>query len=275
MPTLLTVQDLHIRFRHHHRVMEAVRGVSFDMQEGEKVAIVGESGSGKSVTGLSLGRLLPLFPTCELIGSIKFNGQDVLNFSPSELRKHRGRGVAYVFQEPSATLHPQLTIGDQIGEAIRLHQPEVKKRREVVVASLDEVGISDSANKVNCYPHELSGGMQQRVVIAMALACRPQLLVADEPTTALDVTIQAQILKLIDELQNRHGMAVLLITHNFGIVDGFADRLLVMNSGEIVERGKVEDVLQHPSHDYTRNLLSCIPKIDSPSPFVGGSFSKG
>ena len=262
MPPLLQLEDLRICFRQDDHASEVVHGLNLQMQEGEKLAIVGESGSGKSVTGLSLGRLLPSAPVCEVSGRILFRGEDVQTFDAKRVREHRGSGVAYVFQEPSSSLHPQLTVGEQIREAIHLHQPSVRDKKAAVVEALDEVGIPDPVRRVKCYPHELSGGMQQRVVIAMALACKPALLVADEPTTALDVTIQAQILKLLDRMQEKHQMGVILITHNFGIVDGFADRLVVMHDGNIVEQGITEEVLKQPKAAYTRDLLGCIPRMD-------------
>lgn len=260
---LLDVSNLRIRFRQRRQIQEVVKGVSFSIRAGERVALVGESGSGKSVTALSLGRLLPPAPTCEVSGDIRLNGNDVMSLNGRDLRTHRGRGVAYIFQEPSSSLHPQYTVGEQIREAIRLHQPEVKDVKQAIIRALGEVGIRDPEQRYRSFPHEMSGGMQQRVMIAMALACRPKLLVADEPTTALDVTIQAQILELIRSLQDRSEMAVLLITHNFGIVDGFADRLLVMYRGNLVETGVTETVLQQPNHPYTQGLIRCIPRLGS------------
>jgi len=261
MNKLLQVKDLSIGFRQRDQWSEVVHGVGFEIGSGERVALVGESGSGKSVTGLALGRLLPSPPICQVHGSIVLEGRNVMKLEGKLLRQHRGRGIAYVFQEPSTSLHPQYTVGEQLKEAIQLHQPDHRHHKDAMLEALEEVGIHDPENRCRDYPHELSGGMQQRVMIAMALACRPKLLVADEPTTALDVTIQAQILDLIKNLQTRHDMAVLLITHNFGIVDGFADRLLVMYRGEIVEQGKTGEVLQHAKHEYTRALIRCIPRL--------------
>ena len=261
MNTLLKVTDLSIQFRQRDEVTEVVHGIDFEINRGERIALVGESGSGKSVTALAMGRLLPSEPNCKVSGSIRLNGQEILTLRGQSLQQHRGSGVAYIFQEPSTSLHPQYSVGEQLKEAIRLHQPKVKDTKRAIVEALHEVGIRNPEKRCRDYPFQMSGGMQQRVMIAMALACRPRLLIADEPTTALDVTIQAQILDLIKDLQSRHDMAVLLITHNFGIVDGFADRLLVMYRGDLVEEGKTREVLQEPNHPYTRGLISCIPRL--------------
>lgn len=258
---LLQVEDLKIRFRNREHVHEAVSGVSFDVVSGETVAIVGESGSGKSVTAMALAGLLPPAPSCDVSGRVLYQGQDVLQMRGSRLRRLRGGQIAYVFQEPSSCLHPTYPVGRQIAEAVRIHQPACADVRAEVVQALDAVGIRDPEQRMGDYPFQLSGGMQQRVMIAMALACKPKLLVADEPTTALDVTIQAQILDLLRMVKDRTGMAVLMITHNFGIVDGFANRLLVMHRGRIVERGEVATVLRHPSHPYTQALIRCIPRL--------------
>ncbi len=258
---LLSVRDLRITFRQRERSLEAVRGVSFDLHAGRTLAIVGESGSGKSVTSLSLTRLLPPPPACRITGSALFDGRDLFKLSPAELRRVRGRDISYVFQEPATSLNPVFTVGSQIAEAVRLHLPEIKDVRAHVVAALDRVGIVDAANRYGAYPHELSGGMQQRVMIAMALACRPRVLVADEPTTALDVTIQRQILDLLRELRASSGLSVILITHNFGIVHNFADDVAVMYRGEIVEQGPCAEVLRNPQHPYTKALIACIPRL--------------
>jgi ABC-type dipeptide/oligopeptide/nickel transport system ATPase component len=210
---------------------------------------------------LALTRLLPTDANCTVSGSIVFDGKDVLSLDEPELRKIRGGGIAYIFQEPSASLNPVFTIGFQIAEAVRLHRPDISDVEGRVVELLELVGIREAQLRYRSYPHELSGGMQQRVVIAMALACEPKLLVADEPTTALDVTIQAQILDLLRDLRNQLGMSILLITHNFGIVKGFADRVLVMYQGNIVESGSVETILSNPQHPYTKALINCIPKL--------------
>jgi ABC-type dipeptide/oligopeptide/nickel transport system ATPase component len=262
MSKLLTVEQLKIGFGSSDRMNEVVHGIDFDIDSGgETVAILGESGSGKSVSCLALTRLLPTDANCTVSGSIVFDGKDVLSLDEPELRKIRGGGIAYIFQEPSASLNPVFTIGFQIAEAVRLHRPDISDVEGRVVELLELVGIREAQLRYRSYPHELSGGMQQRVVIAMALACEPKLLVADEPTTALDVTIQAQILDLLRDLRNQLGMSVLLITHNFGIVKGFADRVLVMYQGNIVESGSVETILSNPQHPYTKALINCIPRL--------------
>jgi ABC-type dipeptide/oligopeptide/nickel transport system ATPase component len=260
---ILQVRDLCIDFVLEDRTIEAVRGASFELGAGETLAIVGESGSGKSVTALALTRLLPVPPANLKSGEITFRGEDVMKMKPKQLRQLRGGKIAYIFQEPSTSLNPVYTVRSQIGEAIRLHRPDVTDVDTEIVRWLDAVGIIDPAARMHDYPHQLSGGMQQRVMIAMALACQPDVLVADEPTTALDVTIQAQIMELLASLKDRFGMAVILITHNFGIVSGFASRVLVMYRGRIVEQGPVEEILRHPAHPYTRALIDCIPRLGS------------
>lgn len=261
MSHFLEVKDLSITFQNHGELKEVVKGINFHIGNQETVAIVGESGSGKSVTALALSRLLPSAPTCQLKGSVFYDGKDLNTLSPREIRAYRGHHFAYVFQEPSTSLHPQISIGEQLREAVKIHQPEVKNYKKAVVEALDEVGIREPDKRYHAYPFELSGGMQQRVMIAMGLACQPRLLIADEPTTALDVTIQKQILELIAELKVTHQMAVLLITHNFGIVDGFADRIVVMHRGKIVEQGESDSILKNPKEDYTKGLISCIPRL--------------
>jgi ABC-type dipeptide/oligopeptide/nickel transport system ATPase component len=258
---LLSVEDLRISFHARDRVVEAVRGVSFALEAGRTLAIVGESGSGKSVTALSLTRLLPEPPACRVSGAIRYAGRDILGLDRPALQAVRGKEIAYVFQEPSSSLNPVFTVGDQIAEAVRLHLPGVGDIRAHVVRALEQVGIVDAANRHDAYPHELSGGMQQRVMIAMALACRPKILVADEPTTALDVTIQKQIIDLLRELRASAGLSVILITHNFGIVQGFADDVAVMYRGQIVEAGPTAEVLRQPRHPYTQALIACIPRL--------------
>jgi ABC-type dipeptide/oligopeptide/nickel transport system ATPase component len=258
--TLLRVNDLSLKFT-GEREVHAVRGISFAMNRGESVAIVGESGSGKSVTAMSLARLLPEPPARYVGGSIELDGVDVLTAGPQRLRKLRGGVVSYVFQEPSTSLNPVFTIRSQIAEAIKLHRPEVTDVDTEIVRWLDLVGIQDAAKRMRDYPHQLSGGMQQRAMIAMALSTHPDLLVADEPTTALDVTIQAQIIDLLKDLRSNFGMAILLITHNFGIIKDFAERVLVMYRGEIVEQGPTAQVLSNPQHPYTRALIECVPRL--------------
>jgi ABC-type dipeptide/oligopeptide/nickel transport system ATPase component len=260
---ILQVRDLRVDFVLEDRTIEAVRSASFNVDEGETVAIVGESGSGKSVTALALTRLLPVPPAQLKGGEILFRGENVMAMDSARLRRLRGGQIAYIFQEPSTSLNPVFTVRSQIAEAIRLHRPEVTKVDDEVVRWLDAVGIYDAAKRMNDYPHQLSGGMQQRVMIAMALACQPDVLVADEPTTALDVTIQAQIMDLLGSLKGKFGMAVILITHNFGIVSGFAARVLVMYRGRIVEQGPTAEVLRNPQHAYTRALIDCIPRLGS------------
>ncbi len=260
---ILQVRDLSIDFVLEDRTIQAVREASFSLDEGETLAIVGESGSGKSVTALALTRLLPVPPAEIKSGEILFRGESVNAMDAAALRRLRGGRIAYIFQEPSTSLNPVFTVHSQIAEAIRLHRPDVTDVPAEVVRWLDAVGIHDAAKRMHDYPHQLSGGMQQRVMIAMALACQPDVLVADEPTTALDVTIQAQIMELLGSLKERFGMAVILITHNFGIVSGFAARVVVMYRGRIVEQGPTEEVLRQPQHAYTRALIDCIPRLGS------------
>jgi ABC-type dipeptide/oligopeptide/nickel transport system ATPase component len=258
---LLYVEDLRITFHSRERVTEAVKGVSFSLEAGRTLAIVGESGSGKSVTALSLTRLLPEPPACRVSGAIRYRDRDVLGLDRRSLQALRGKEIAYIFQEPSSSLNPVFTVGNQIAEAVRLHLPEVKDVEGRVIEALRQVGIADPERRHSAYPHELSGGMQQRVMIAMALACRPRILVADEPTTALDVTIQKQIIDLLRDVRTSAGMSVILITHNFGIVQGFADEVAVMYRGQIVESGPTDEVLKRPQHPYTRALIACIPRL--------------
>jgi ABC-type dipeptide/oligopeptide/nickel transport system ATPase component len=258
---LLDVRNLAIHFATETGTVEAVKGISFSVAKGETLAVIGESGSGKSVTGLALTRLLPEPPAVYRTGEIRFKDREVLKMTPHELRQLRGAGIAYIFQEPSTSLNPVFTIRYQIAEAIRLHRPEVKNVDDEVVRYLDLVGIVNPRQRMRDYPHQLSGGMQQRAMIAMALSCEPDLLVADEPTTALDVTIQAQIIEQLCELKARLGMAILLITHNFGIVGNIADRVAVMFRGKIVEEGATRTVLQDPQHAYTQALIRCIPQL--------------
>ncbi|HLS27074.1 MAG TPA: ABC transporter ATP-binding protein, partial [Opitutales bacterium] len=249
---LLDIRNLEISFHGREQVTKAVDGISFSIEKGDTVAVVGESGSGKSVTALSMTRLLPPPPVCQISGEILFEGRDLLKLRSSELRKIRGKEIAYVFQEPSTSLNPVFTVGNQIAEVIRLHRPEVKNVREEIIRVLDQVQIRDAAKRYKDYPHQLSGGMQQRVMIAMALACHPKLLIADEPTTALDVTIQAQIMDLLRQLKEELGMSILLITHNFGIVNGFAEKVIVMFRGKVVEAGPTQEILSNPLHPYTK-----------------------
>lgn len=237
--------------------------ISWGIEHGRSLAVVGESGSGKSVTALALTRLLPEPWTRYPSGSIRVDGRDVLRLSPEELRRLRGGTVAYVFQEPATALNPVFTVRTQIGEALRLHRPDLppEARDEEILRWLQRVRLTEPEKRLGAYPHELSGGMQQRVMIAMALCSRPKLLVADEPTTALDVTVEADIMALLRELKQELGMSVLLITHKLSIIRGLADEVVVMFRGRIVERGPAAEVLDRPSHPYTRALIDCIPRL--------------
>ncbi len=259
---LLHIRDLDIEFRRHGAPpMQAVQKLSFDLMPGESMAIVGESGSGKSATALALARLLPEPPASIRAATLQLNGKDILRLSDRELRQVRGKEIAYVFQEPSSSLNPVLTVRTQMAESLRLHRPEVKDIDAEIIAWLDKVGIVEPAKRLRAYPHELSGGMQQRVMIAMALCTQPRLLIADEPTTALDVTIQKQIIDLLAQLRRDLGMSILLITHNFGIIRDVADKVLVMFRGRAVEEGRVAEVLARPQHPYTKALLDCVPRM--------------
>ena len=260
---LLEVQNLRITFATEEGAVKAVDDVSFSINNGEIVALVGESGSGKSVTALSLARLVPVPPARFEGGRMFFEGSDLLAMPREQLRQLRGGKIAYIFQEPSTSLNPVFRVRNQIAEAIHLHRSEVTDVKAEILRLLDLVGIRDPGRVMEAYPHQLSGGMQQRVMIAMAVACHPALLVADEPTTALDVTIQAQILELLRDLRQKLGMAILLITHNFAVVSNLADRVLVMYRGKIVEQGLAKEVLQNPQHPYTKALIACIPRLGS------------
>lgn len=223
--------------------------------------MVGESGSGKSVTALSLTRLLPEAPICKIRGEIDYNGRSLFTASDRELRRIRGKEIAYIFQDASTSLNPAFSIGYQIAEAIKFHLPSIKNVRNHAIDALNLVGIRNAKDRYNAYPHELSGGMQQRVMIAMALVCDPKILIADEPTTALDVTIQKQIIDLLKDLKQKYRMSIIMITHNFGIIKDFADELAVMFRGHIVEQGETDEILKNPKHPYTKALIECIPKI--------------
>ncbi|MGL4443331.1 MAG: ABC transporter ATP-binding protein [Alsobacter sp.] len=265
--SLLSVRDLSVAFRQGGRETLAVDRVSFDVGPGETVALVGESGSGKSVSALSILKLLTYPPASHPSGEVLFKGRDLLLASEDELRTVRGNAVTMVFQEPMTSLNPLHTIDRQIGEILSLHKGlDGEPARERTLALLRQVGIRDPETRLGAYPHELSGGQRQRVMIAMALANEPDLLIADEPTTALDVTVQAQILKLLAELKASRGMAMLFITHDLGIVRKIADRVCVMTHGRIVEQGPVADVFERPQHDYTRKLLAAEPKGRASAP---------
>ncbi len=258
---LLEVRNLCIDFESYGELHRAVDNISWGLDRAEVLALVGESGSGKSVTGLALTRLLPPLPGCRVQGEILYQGRNLASCSDREIRTYRGRNIAYIFQEPATALNPVFTVEYQMAEAIKLHRPEVRDVRGEIIRALDLVRIHEPEKRFQDYPHQLSGGMQQRVMIAMALACNPDVLVADEPTTALDVTIQAQIMDLLKELRSRLGMSILLITHNFGIVSGFADKVAVMRQGRIVESGETEQILKSPEHPYTQALMECIPVL--------------
>ncbi|GES47002.1 microcin C transport system ATP-binding protein [Rhizobium sp. ERR 922] len=264
--SLLSVRNLSVAFHQGGQTSIAVDGVSFDIRKGEVVALVGESGSGKSVSANSILKLLPYPAASHPSGEILFKGRDLLKASDNELRAVRGNDITMIFQEPMTSLNPLHTIERQISEILALHQGMVgEPARSRTLELLNQVGIREPEKRLKAYPHELSGGQRQRVMIAMALANRPELLIADEPTTALDVTVQAQILELLRELKGQHGMSMLFITHDLGIVRKFADRVCVMTKGKIVETGTVEDVFTRPQHDYTRHLLAAEPRGEPPA----------
>ena len=260
---LLSVADLRSWFFTDQGVGKAVDGVSFDVSAGETLGIVGESGCGKTVTALSVLGLLPQPPARIMEGSsIRFRGEQLVGASEPRLRALRGNEISVVFQEPMSSLNPVYSIGDQISEVLRLHRGLSRKAARAESARLlEEVGIPEAAVRLDEYPHQLSGGMRQRVLIAMALSCEPSLLIADEPTTALDVTIQAQILELLADLRERRGMALLLITHDLGVVAELCDRVTVMYAGQVVETGSVQQVLNDPRHPYTKGLLESVPSL--------------
>jgi len=258
---LLVVEDLRTHFFTDEGVVRAVDGVSFEVRAGETLAVVGESGSGKSVTSLSILRLIPSPPGRIVSGSIRFRGRELLGLSNEEMRRIRGREISMIFQEPMTSLNPVYTCGDQIMEALIVHEHmDRRAARARAIDLLRTVGIPSPEQRVDEYPHQMSGGMRQRVMIAMALACRPAILIADEPTTALDVTIQAQILELLKRLQGELGMAVLLITHDLGVVAETADRVVVMYAGQVVERSDVRAAFQRTRHPYTAGLLRSLPR---------------
>lgn len=263
---LLQVNRLKTYFFTRRGLVKAVDDVSFELGVGETLALVGESGCGKSITSLSILRLVPT-PGRVVEGTIVFNGQDLLHMPPTEIRRVRGNDIAMIFQEPMSSLNPVFRIGEQIAEVLRLHRGiSHQEALERAAGLLEQVGISAASNRLRDYPHQLSGGQRQRVMIAMAVACDPKLLIADEPTTALDVTIQAQIMELLAKLGKEHQMATLLISHDLGVVAGNADRVAVMYAGRIVETGPVQIIFKNPRHPYTRGLLSCIPKPGNKAP---------
>jgi oligopeptide/dipeptide ABC transporter ATP-binding protein len=259
---LLEIQDLNVAFNTERGQVLPVRDLSLTVYPGQTVAVVGESGSGKSVTALSVLRLIPQPPGKILSGRIVWQGRDLLTLSEKEMRSVRGGEIAMIFQEPMTSLNPVYSIGDQIAEAVMLHQRVTSRQAfEIAEQSLREVGIADAGRRLNEYPHQMSGGMRQRVMIAMALSCKPELLIADEPTTALDVTIQAQILELLRKLQRENGMSILLITHDLGVVAEQADVVNVMYASRIVESATVEELFDRPQHPYTEGLFRSIPKL--------------
>jgi peptide/nickel transport system ATP-binding protein len=260
---LLEVNDLQTQFPTRSGLVRAVDGVSFHLDRGELLGLVGESGCGKSITALSVMRLIS--PPGKIVnGEILFDGKDLLKLSDAEMRQMRGDDIAMIFQDPMTSLNPVFTVGEQIAEALRLHRKlSGREARQATIEAMREVAIPDPARRFKDYPHQLSGGMRQRVMIAMALACNPKLLIADEPTTALDVTIQAQILELLDELRKQRELAVLLITHDLGVVAEVADRVAVMYTGRIVEQSPVDELFARPKHPYTEGLLRSVPKLTS------------
>jgi peptide/nickel transport system ATP-binding protein len=264
---LLSVKDLRVGFSTEDGVVQAVDGVSFDLRPGEVVAIVGESGSGKSVTAQTLIGLTRA-NNARIEGSVKLGGEELTSAGDAEMRELRGERVAMIFQDPMTSFNPVYRLGDQIVEAIRAHRPDTSKKqgRERVVELFEAVGIPDAERRVDDYPHEFSGGMRQRAMIAMALALEPEVLIADEPTTALDVTIQAQILGLIDDLNREHNLATILITHDLGVVAEVADRVLVMYAGKVVEEGTLDEIFYNPQHPYTWGLLGSLTRLDRPRP---------
>jgi oligopeptide transport system ATP-binding protein len=264
MEKLLDVKNLHVSFDTYGGEVKAVRGVNFDLKKGETLAIVGESGSGKSVTTKALMHLIPKPPGRIKEGEILFEGKDIANISEKEMQKIRGKEMAMIFQDPMTSLNPTMKVGNQIMEGLIKHQKMSKSQaRTRVVELLELVGIPDPETRLKQYPHQFSGGMRQRVVVAIALACNPKLLIADEPTTALDVTIQAQILELMKDIQKKTDSATIFITHDLGVVANVADRVAVMYAGKIVEIGTVDDIFYNPKHPYTWGLLGSMPSLDS------------
>jgi len=263
MPLLLQVKNLRTHFYTEEGLVKAVDGVTYDVQEGETLALVGESGCGKSVSALSLLKLIPIPPGRIVAGEVLFEGEDLMKLNEDELRKIRGNRISMVFQEPMTSLNPVLTIGKQMTEGLELH---LKLKREAAnaraVQLLEMVGVAEAERRITDYPHQFSGGMRQRVMIAMAMSCNPKLLIADEPTTALDVTIQAQVLEVMARLSREFGTAVIIITHNLGVVARYADRVNVMYAGRIIEMASAVDVYADPRHPYTLGLLKSVPRLD-------------
>ena len=267
MTTLLEVKNLKTQFFTQDGIVNAVNGINYTLGEGETLGIVGESGCGKSVGVLSLIRLIPSPPGKIVEGQVLFEGRDLLKISGDEIRSIRGNKISMIFQDPMTSLNPVLTVGRQIGEALELHLGMDKRQaRKRTIELLDLVGIPSAADRVDDYPHQFSGGMRQRTMIAMSLSCNPQLLIADEPTTALDVTIQAQIIDLVKRLRDELGMAIIWITHDLGVVAGLADRVIVMYAGYIVEEAPVKELYLDPRHPYTLGLLGSLPRLDEDRP---------
>jgi oligopeptide transport system ATP-binding protein len=263
MGVLIEVKNLNTKFYTQDGVVNAVNGVSFHVDEGETLGIVGESGCGKSITVLSIMRLIPIPPGKITDGEVSFQGRDLLKISDDEMRQIRGNKIAMIFQDPMTSLNPVLTINQQVSESLELHlNMDKDKARKRSIELLEMVGIPAAAERIDSYPHQFSGGMRQRVMIAMGLSCNPQLLIADEPTTALDVTIQAQILDLVKKLKRDIGMSMIWITHDLGVVAGLADRVFVMYAGLIVETAPVREIYVNPRHPYTLGLLNSIPRLD-------------
>ncbi len=263
MATLLEIKNLKTQFQTQGRLIRAVDGVSCDLEEGETLAIVGESGCGKSVTALSVMRLIPFPPGRIVEGEVIFRGRNLLELDAEQMRQVRGKEISMIFQEPMTSLNPVLTIGRQLVETLEAHmEMDQEAARHRAIEVMNWVGISDPDRRLAQYPHHFSGGMRQRVMIAMALACSPKLILADEPTTALDVTIQAQILALMKDLSVRFGVAMILITHNLGVVARYADRVNVMYAGRIIEKGTAKDIYANPMHPYTVGLLKSVPRLD-------------
>ena len=263
MDSILQVKNLTVSFQGREQEIEAVRGVSFEVKRGETLGIVGESGSGKSVTARSIMRLLPSPPSFMKDGEVIFLGQDLAQYSEKEMEAIRGKDMGMIFQDPMTSLNPTIKIGKQIAESLIKHQKLSKKEaKKEAIEMLKLVGIRDSERRFEQYPHEFSGGMRQRVMIAIALACRPALLIADEPTTALDVTVQAQILDLMKGLKDNFNTSIILITHDLGVVADMADEIIVMYAGQILEKGTVEDIFENPKHPYTFKLIGAVPRLD-------------
>lgn len=263
MEKVLEVKDLHVSFTTYGGEVKAVRGVSFDLHKGETLAIVGESGCGKSVTSQSIMRLIPQPPGRITQGSVLFKGKDLTKVSEPEMRKIRGADISMIFQDPMTALNPTLTVGDQIMEGIIQHKKVSKaEAKKQAVDMLNLVGIPSPTERLKQYPHQFSGGMRQRIVIAMALVCQPEVLIADEPTTALDVTIQAQILNLFKDIQKKTGVSIIIITHDLGVVAQVADRVAVMYAGKIVESGNRREIFYRGEHPYTKGLLNSVPRLD-------------